>query len=141
VTSREVPRRVLVVASYPALRAGLTTLLAGDPSLDPVAVDQADVATMAAEIPAAIVADYSAGEPDDLVALTETFPATPLVLVGADPSEEGPGLAGAPVAYVASDIDAAALSAAMRAVAAGLIVLDPTLAGAAGVHVHTRLSP
>ncbi len=140
-TSRVGPRRVLVVAAYPALRAGLRALLADDASLDAIAVDREDLATESAEIPAVIVADFSAGEPDDLATLTDAFPATPLVLVGADPSEDGPGLAGAPVAYVASDVDAAALSAAVHAVASGLIVLDPTIAGATGVHVHTRVSP
>ena len=119
----------------------MRALLTDDASLEAIAVDREDIAIEAAEIPTAIVADYSAGEPDDLAALTEAFPATPLVLVGADPSEDGPGLAGAPVAYVASDVDAPALSAAVRAVAAGLIVLDPTIAGATGVHVHTRVSP
>jgi DNA-binding NarL/FixJ family response regulator len=141
VTSSVGPRRVLVVAAYPALRAGLRALLADDPSLDAIAVDRADFTTEAAEIPTAIVVDFSAGEPDDLVVLTEAFPATPLVLVGADPSEEGPGLVGVPVAYVASDVDGPALSAAVHAVATGLIVLDPTIAGATGVHVHTRVSP
>lgn len=140
-TSSAGPRRVLVVAAYPALRAGLRTLLADDPGLDPVAIDRAEVAAESTEVPTAIVADYSAGEPDDLVALIEAFPATPLVLVGADPSDEGPGLAGTPVAYLASDVDAPALAAAVRAVTAGLIVLDPTVAGATGVHVHTRVSP
>jgi DNA-binding NarL/FixJ family response regulator len=135
------PRRVLVVAAYPALRAGLRTLLSDDPSLDAIAVDQPDIALEVFEIPTAIVADFSAGEPDELAALAEAFPATPLVLVGADPSDEGPGLAGVPVAYVASDVDGPALAAAVRAVAAGLIVLDPTITGSTGVHVHTRVSP
>jgi two-component system, NarL family, nitrate/nitrite response regulator NarL len=120
------------------LRAGLRSLLADDPSLDAVTVNRVDMATEAIEVPAAIVVDYSGGEPADLAAMTEAFPATPLVLIGADPSEEGPGLAGAPVAYIASDVDGPALSAAVRAVAAGLIVLDPAVAGASGVHVHAR---
>jgi two-component system nitrate/nitrite response regulator NarL len=141
VTSSIGPRRVLVVAAYPAQRAGLRALLADDASLDAIVVDRDDIPTEAIEIPTVIVADFSAGEPDDLATLTDTFPATPLVLVGADPSEDGPGLSGAPVAYVASDVDAPALSAAVHAVAAGLIVLDPTIAGATGVHVHTRVSP
>ena len=61
-------------------------------------------------------------------------------MIGADPATDGPGLSGAPVAYLPSDVDAAALAAAVRAAAAGLIVLDPTVAGATGVHAHARTS-
>jgi DNA-binding NarL/FixJ family response regulator len=121
--------RVLVVAPYPALRAGLLTLLASDPSLDPVAAPGAELGD-GRGAPAAIVADFSAGEPEELAALAELYPGVPLVLVGADPAADGPGLAGTPVAYLASDVDAPALAAAVRAAAAGLIALDPTVAGA-----------
>jgi DNA-binding NarL/FixJ family response regulator len=131
-------RRVLVVAAYPALRAGLLALLMRDPALYPMAADAADFGADIGDPPAAIVADFSAGEPDELRAVTEQYPATPLVLIGADPGSDGPGFSGAPVAYVASDVDAPALIAAVHAAAAGLIVLDPTVAGATGVHTHTR---
>jgi DNA-binding NarL/FixJ family response regulator len=130
-------QRVLVVAAYPALRAGLLALLASDPSLDPIAASAEMEAPFQPAL-AAIVADYSAGEPDDLAATLESFPGTPLVLVGGDPTADGPGLSGTPVAYVASDVDAQALAAAVRAAAAGLIVLDPTVAGATGIHAHAR---
>jgi DNA-binding NarL/FixJ family response regulator len=131
-------QRVLVVAAYPALRAGLLALLASDPSLDPVAPDGADMGSDPGSAPAAIVVDYSAGEPDDGVSIAETFPGTPLVMIGADPATDGPGIGGVPVAYLPSDIDAPALAAAVRAAAAGLIVLDPTVAGATGVHAQAR---
>ena len=75
-----------------------------------------------------------------MASLNEAYPATPLVLLGADPANDGPGLSGAPVAYVASDVDAPALAAAVRAAAAGLIVLDPMYAGATGIHTHARPS-
>jgi DNA-binding NarL/FixJ family response regulator len=133
-------QRVLVVAAYPALRAGLLTLLLSDPALNPMTFEAAEVGAESAPAPAAIIVDFSAGEPEELAAVAETFPATPLVLIGADPGSDGPGLSGAPVAYVASDVDALALTAAVRAAAAGLIVLDPTVAGATGVHAHARNS-
>jgi DNA-binding NarL/FixJ family response regulator len=131
-------QRVLVVAAYPALRAGLLALLASDPALDAVASDRADLGGDAEAVPAAIVVDYSAGEPEEGAAIADVFPGTPLVLIGADPNSDGPGIAATPVAYLPSDIDAQALTAAVRAAAAGLIVLDPTIAGATGVHAHAR---
>src|SRR5687768_5275630 len=94
----------------------------------------------AGSAPSAIVVDYSVGEPEEILSIAESFPATPLVLIGADPATDGPGLSGTPVAYLPSDVDALALTAAVRAAAAGLIVLDPTVAGATGVHAHSRTS-
>jgi DNA-binding NarL/FixJ family response regulator len=131
-------QRVIVVAAYPALRAGLLALL-NDPALHPVAADAVDFGEDATGPPAAIVADYSAGEPDELRAVSDMYPGTPLVLIGADVGVDGPGLSGMPVAYVASDVDGPALVAAVRAAAAGLIVLDPTAAGATGIHTHARI--
>jgi DNA-binding NarL/FixJ family response regulator len=132
-------QRVIVVAAYPALRAGLLALLLNDPVLHPVAADAVDFGDDATGPPAAIVADYSAGEPAELRAVSDMYPGTPLVLIGADPSADGPGLSGIPVAYVASDVDASALVAAVRAAAVGLIVLDPTVAAATGIHTHARV--
>jgi two-component system, NarL family, nitrate/nitrite response regulator NarL len=86
------------------------------------------------------VVDYSAGEPEEILSIAEAFPQTALVMIGADLATDGPGLSGAPVAYLPSDVDAAALTAAVRAAATGLIVLDPTVAGATGVHTHARTS-
>ncbi|MFN8594205.1 MAG: response regulator transcription factor [Thermomicrobiales bacterium] len=133
-------QRVLVVAPYPALRAGLLALLASDPALDPVMTLGTEVAGTPDLPPIAIVADFSAGEPEDLAAVGEALSAVPLVLVGADPATDGPGLANQPVAYLSSDVDAPALTAAVRAAAAGLIVLDPAVAGATGIHAHARPS-
>ena len=130
------PQRVLVVAAYPALRAGLLALLAADDSLEPVAADGAEAGD-ADDAPVAIVVDYSAGEPEAIAAVADAYPRAALVMIGADPGVDGPGLAGTPVAYLPSDVDAAALTAAVHAAAAGLIVLDPTVAGATGVHTHS----
>lgn len=137
---RESRQRVLVVAPYPALRAGLLSLLASDPQLDPIAAEGVEVGTEADSAPSAIVVDYTAGEPEEIVSTAEAFPGTPLIMIGADPATDGPGLSGAPVAYLPSDVDASALAAAVRAAAAGLIVLDPTVVGATGVHAHSRPS-
>jgi two-component system nitrate/nitrite response regulator NarL len=131
--------RVLVVAAYPALRAGLVSLLASDRLLEPIATEGAELGD-AGSAPSAIVVDYSAGEPEEILSIAEAFPQTAVILIGADPATDGPGLSGAPVAYLPSDVDAAALTAAVRATAAGLIVLDPTVAGANGVHTHARMT-
>ena len=131
--------RVLVVAASPALRAGLVTLLASDRLLDPMVAEMVELGD-AGSAPSAIVVDYSAGEPEEILSLAEAFPGSPLVMIGADPASDGPGLSGAPVAYLPSDVDAAALAAAVHAAAVGLIVLDPTVAGATGIHAHARTS-
>jgi DNA-binding NarL/FixJ family response regulator len=131
--------RVLVVAAYPALRAGLVSLLASDRQLEPITTEGAELGD-AGSAPAAIVVDYSAGEPEEILSIAEAFPQSALVMIGADPASDGPGLSGPPVAYLPSEVDAAALTAAVRAAASGLIVLDPTVAGATGVHTHARTS-
>ena len=132
-------QRVLVVAAYPALRAGLVSLLSSDSVLEPIATEGVELGD-AGYAPSAIVVDYSAGEPEEILSVAEAFPQSALVMIGADPATDGPGLAGAPVAYLPSDVDAVALTAAVRAAAAGLIVLDPTVAGATGEHAHARTS-
>jgi DNA-binding NarL/FixJ family response regulator len=129
--------RVLVVAASPALRAGLLSLLASDRQLDPIVAEGVELGD-AGSAPSAIVVDYTAGEPEEILSLAEAFPGTALVMIGADPATDGPGLSGAPVAYLPSDVDAAARAAAVRAAATGLIVLDPTVAGATGIHTHAR---
>jgi len=131
--------QVLVVAASPALRAGLVSLLASDRLLDPMVAERVKLGD-AGSAPSAIVVDYSAGEPEEILSIAEAFPGSPLVMIGADPASDGPGLSGAPVAYLPSDVDAAALAAAVRAAAVGLIVLDPTVAGATGIHAHARTS-
>jgi DNA-binding NarL/FixJ family response regulator len=131
-------QRVVVIAAYPALRAGLLALLAQDATLEPMAADRIWLGNDAAPAPVAIVVDYSGGEPDDLMSVSEAFPAAPLVMIGADPASDGPGLSGVPVAYLSSDVEADELTAAVHAAAAGLIAIDPAMAGAAGIHAHAR---
>lgn len=131
--SRPSPLRVLVVAGYPAVRAGLTALLAQEPDLAPVAVapEQWSAHRSALEAPDVIVVDVQSLGSDVLATLEETYPDTPCVFIGGEPGVDGPGLGPAPVAYLTPDVDSTTLSAAIRAVAAGLIVIEPALIGAA----------
>ena len=129
------PLRVLVVAAYPAIRAGLSALLAADPGLRPVAPDSTPLTGgwAASPEPAVIVVDLSgAGEAatDDLA---DAYPSVPLVLLGGNPAVDGPGLGAGPIAYLAPDVDGPALVAAVRSVASGLTVLDPAVVG---THFH-----
>ena len=138
-----IPLRVLVVASYPAVRAGLGALLAQDggivPVLPPVSgPGPADRRAYEDLDLAAVVADLS-GMPETAADdLADAYPSVPLVLLGADPATDGPGLGADPVAYLAPDADGPSLAAAVRSVAAGLTVLDPAFIGAAGIHAHSR---
>ena len=89
--------QVLVVAASPALRAGLVSLLSGDRLLDPMVAEGLELGD-AGSAPSAIVVDYSVGEPEEILSIAEAFPGSPLVMIGADPATDGPGLSGAPVA-------------------------------------------
>lgn len=129
--------RIAVVAAAPALRAGLSALLAADPGLLPVPFDDL---TLAGDSPDAVVIDYSLGEPESASGLAEALPSTPLILIGADPATDGPGLADTPVAYLPTDIEAAPLAAAVHAVVSGLIVLDPVIAGSTRAQADTPVS-
>ncbi len=140
---RQPPLRVLVIAGYPAVRAGLTTLLEQEVDLAPVAVspEQWSARRAALEPPDVIVVDVHSLEPDVLAALEETYPDTPFIFIGGEPAVDGPGFGPTPVAYLTPDVESATLSAAIRAVAAGLIVLEPALAGAATFHGQSRAGP
>lgn len=142
------PLRVIVVAAYPAVRAGLAALLAQDALLLPIeplsmpgrrASPEADGTRD--PIPAAIVVDLT-GLPDHrLDDLADAYPGAPFVLLGGNPASDGPGLGGDPVAYLSPDADGATLSAAVRGVGQGLTVLDPALVVSANLHAHPVASP
>ena len=136
------PMRVLVVASYPAVRAGLAALLARDRALQPVESMQSGrqgldwaVAADACEVDA-IVVDLTGAVDPDVEELSERFPGVPLVMLGASPRDVGPGIGAGPAAYLGSDADGQVLTAAVQAVVQGLTVLDPALAVAAGIHAR-----
>lgn len=130
---------VLVVAAYPAVRAGLGALLARDPGLRPFERSTAGTpwrAEVADPGPAVVVVDLASLPEAALEAVEDEYPRAPLVLLGANPAVDGPGLGGVPVAYLAPDADGPTLAAAVRGVAAGLTVLDPQVAAAVGVHAQ-----
>ena len=137
--------RVLVVAAYPAVRAGLVALLAREPDLGPLE-ERAGARTLgttarpAAPGPdlglAAIVVDLAGTPPAAADDFADAYLGIPLVLLGADPAADGPGLGAEPVAYLGPEVDGPSLAAAVRAVAAGLTVLDPAAIAAAGIHAH-----
>lgn len=129
---------VLVLAAYPAVRAGLMALLAGDPRLEPVAPDRSWLPgqrTRAAsgDSPAVIVVDQSGSEDGLTDDLTDAYPDIPLVLLGGEITASDPTLAARPVAYLGPDVDGPTLIAAVRGVAVGLTVIDPTVIGAHGL--------
>jgi DNA-binding NarL/FixJ family response regulator len=137
------PLRVLVVAAYPAVRAGLAALLAQDPGIlaveapavgpgrsgwSPLA--EGDVALDA------LVVDLAGAHDPRADDLAETYPGVPLVLLGVEPATVAAGLGGEPVAFLPPDADGPVLAAAVRAVVLGLTVLDPSLVALAGLHAH-----
>lgn len=133
--TEERPLPVLIVAAYPSVRAGLTALLATDPGLSPSAsafnvVDWGTAdATWPAPSPAVIVVSAEGTSAASIDDLRDHFPGVPLVLLGEDLAAGDSGLGADPVAYLGADIDGPTLIAAVRAVGAGLTVIDPTFIG------------
>jgi DNA-binding NarL/FixJ family response regulator len=124
--------RVLVVAPYAALRAGLQALLAGEEDLALVseAAGSAELEALLPEVsPDVVVADLNGSDGPHMIAVVATSEAG-LVALG----ERRGGyrqLAGQPLrgwAYLLKEADGAEIAAAIRAVAAGLVVLDRSLA-------------
>jgi DNA-binding NarL/FixJ family response regulator len=128
---------VYIFAAYPAVRAGLFALLSDDPTLEPIAPEPVSLRRDRAALPdrqdldspAVVVVDRGGIDDAALDEIRDTYPAVPLVLIGGDPRLDGPGLAQGTLAYLAPDIDGPTLIAAVRAVLAGLTVIDPVIAG------------
>ncbi|MDP8907536.1 MAG: LuxR C-terminal-related transcriptional regulator [Chloroflexota bacterium] len=120
---------VVVVAAYPSLRAGLAALLADE--IDMRVVERSPAALLTGDMPtgadaSVLVVDRSGLEADlaSILARTAAMDGLPILWIGAGdvPSTtEGAGGRLAPAA------DRATLVAAVRAVAAGLWVVDPKL--------------
>jgi DNA-binding NarL/FixJ family response regulator len=128
--------QALVVAAFPSVRAGLSTLLARDAEID--VIESAPGAVAGSENGLdAIVVDGSSGA-EVIEDLQELYPNVPLVLIGADAAAEGPGVSAGAVAYLSAEVDAEALATAVKAVAQGLTVLDPEVITAAGMHLHSH---
>jgi two-component system, NarL family, nitrate/nitrite response regulator NarL len=116
--------RVAVFASSPALRAGLTALLSDDERV----VVLSDDALAGGESPDVLLLESGAS---DLIGelIDDQWPRSALLFVGEPPNEalsSGDRLIGA----VSAGIEGSRLSAAVQAMAAGLVVVDPELQAA-----------
>lgn len=116
--------RVLVLAAYPAVRAGLRSLLDGAPGIEVVGDLPLDGLAAAAPSADVLVLDLDERAASDLLA--EAFPGMPAVLLAASGDE--PGEMAGPHAVLHRDATASELAAAVVAVSAGLVVYDPALA-------------
>lgn len=141
VSSEQPPIQVLVVTRYPALRAGLAALLAHDPGI--FLLDRrgaGEVARHNAD-PDVIVADITGLSADAVDDLASGYPEARLVLLGADPAIDGPGLAGGPIAYLTPETDGETLTVAVHSVAQGLTVVDPALLASLSVLPQEPIEP
>ena len=134
--SRVLPARepivVAVLAAYPSVRAGLASLLQADDSIRPTSIRFQSLLTpesISTALPLAtdlVLVDPGDIPRDALVTLSNLTRAEdlPLLWVGVPPIErQGQN----PLSAIAPDVDGATLVAAIRAVAAGLTVIDPSL--------------
>ncbi len=125
--------RVLVVAAYPALRAGLRALFDGAEGVDVVG-ERSPSALLALpdeEEPADVLVLDLGDEADMLLAsLDELMLRMPTVLLASDPEDfRGIDLSGsAPRAYLLREAGAEELAAAVHGVERGLVVMDPSVA-------------
>lgn len=133
------PIQVLVVTRYPALQAGLAALLAHDDGI--LVLEQRDSGEVARQQPDVVVADITGLSGDAVDDLAAAYPSARLILLGADPAVDGPGLGGGPIAYLTPETDSAALTAAVRGVAQGLTVVDPALLATLSVLPQEPIEP
>jgi DNA-binding NarL/FixJ family response regulator len=125
-----------VIAGYPAVRAGFSALLAQQSDfvlLNPLPSPGEDDSA-----PDVILIDAGSTSEESIEDLGENYPRAALLLVGADPAVDGPGLVEGAIGYLSANSDAAALAIAVRAVSQGLTVVDPALIAASGLHSHAR---
>ncbi|MGE0601566.1 MAG: response regulator transcription factor [Dehalococcoidia bacterium] len=115
--------KVAVQAAYPSVRAGLRAMLAASPNFE-LTEDSPDVT----------VADLEEGS------TIEDWPAGPAVLLVGSPAEfAGTEISGdTPRGYLLKEATASELSAAVEAVAQGLVVFDPALAALVANPPHER---
>lgn len=122
--------RVAVISGYPAVHAGVTVLLSRDPAIEVIPLDIGDDLGMLTID--AIVVDH-AGLDTAVELSRELAVRPPFVVLGAEPETDWPDLGSGPVAFLAGDAGAPELVAAVQAVVQGLIVIDPQIAGIAGL--------
>lgn len=120
--------RVAVVSGYPAVHAGMSVLLRADPSIEVVELEN-DGDFLSVD---ALVVDH-AGLDAALELARDFAQRPPFVVLGAEPETDWTDLGPGPVAFLAGDAGAPELAAAAHAVVRGLIVLDPEIAGIAGL--------
>ena len=133
---------VVVVASYPAVRAGLRALIADEPDIAVLGAraGAGDEDTPEATIaPAALLVDVEAERPDLPLRLAARYPESAQVLLLDGPAAYHPpeGDAARPWAALLKDAGADEILAALRAVTRGLVVLDPAIARAADLRRPT----
>lgn len=119
---------VIIVAGYPAVRAGLRALLDGQPEIALLAVWPDDEAAWD-EQPDVVLIDVEPGRADLPARLAERFPTAAQALLLDVPGDyRGWEQPQRPVAVLLKEAGAAEIVAAVRAVAQGLIVFDPAIA-------------
>lgn len=108
--------RVAVRAAYPSVRAGLRAMLAAEPGF--LLVDEGDDE-----------ADVTVADLDGATS-PRNWPRGPAVLLADSPADFAATVPadGIPMAYILKEATGAELAAAVRAVAAGLVVFEPAIA-------------
>jgi DNA-binding NarL/FixJ family response regulator len=124
---------VVVVAAYPAVRAGLRALVAGEPDIAVLAALPDAVPEGASGAPAppdVVLIDVETDRADLPVRLAARYPDAAQVLLLDGPEAYRPPAAEAaqPWAALLKDAGADEILAALRAVTQGLVVLDPAIA-------------
>jgi two-component system nitrate/nitrite response regulator NarL len=125
------PLQVLIVAGFPALRAGLGALLSQDGGIvsieDRYASDLpgSPIETSEQELPGVIVADAGSLSDAAIESLSDRFPETPLVTIGGVSRLDESSMLETPGGFLPADVDGPALAAAVRAVSQGLTVISP----------------
>jgi DNA-binding NarL/FixJ family response regulator len=133
---------VVVVAAYPAVRAGLRALVAGEPDIAVLAAladAPPDDAADGALAPDVLLIDVEADRADLPARLATLYPDAAQVMLVDGPEAYRPpaGEAARPWAALLKDAGADEILAALRAVTQGLVVLDPAIARLMTLRVPT----
>lgn len=125
---------VFIVSALPAVRAGLATLVQGDPANQVVGVmhpAEGLLEALTEQMPDVTILDLDpADTPDTIFELSEALPGLRLLLLGPLPQGNHlpAALAGRAWAYLPRHATGDEILAAIRAVASGLVVIHPALA-------------
>ena len=137
---------VVVVAAYPAVRAGLRALVAGEPDIAVLATCAGAADEDAPDAPLSpdvLVVDVEADRPDVPARLATRYPeaAQVLLLDGPEAYQPPEGERARPWAALLKDAGEGEILAALRAVTQGLVVLDPAIARLATIPAATFNRP